>query len=75
MLIGAIAKNPHSCDSKNKIVSKRSSFVVKQLCQTGSAGEMAYLSARRTGTGMLQISAPPAGTMKNGSRRLARASA
>ena len=32
-------------------------------------------ATRRTGTGMLQISAPPAGTLKNGSRRLARASA
>ena len=31
--------------------------------------------ARLTGTGMLQMSAPPAGTLKNGSRRLARASA
>lgn len=34
-----------------------------------------YSATRRTGTRMLQISAPPAGTMKNGSRRLAMASA
>lgn len=34
-----------------------------------------FTGLRRTGTGMLQISAPPAGLMKNGSRRFARASA
>ena len=33
------------------------------------------LGFRRNGTGMLQISAPPAGTLKNASRRFARASA
>lgn len=56
-----------------------------RVCQTKKAAfhkmksimadKAAYGNLRRIGTGILQISVPPAGTLKNASRRFARASA
>ena len=52
--------------------ARKSAILGVTFCNLSSRAS--YLTTR-TGTGMLQISAPPTGTMKNASRRFARASA